>query len=375
MLEIAPAELKARLERGEALQLLDIREGSDYAEWHIEGSANLPVYEALRAGDDGALLSRSNALDRDRPIVTVCQGGVVSLRAATLLRSQGYEALSLEGGMHGWGAVWSTARIPAPAGRTLLQFRRNGKGCLSYLVGGGGEAVAVDPSADVAAYLEAAAEHGLRITHVLETHVHADHLSRARELCRATGAKLVLPANRRVSYPFTPIEDRAKLAVGGVVFEAIATPGHTGESTTYLVDGATLLTGDTLFVDSVGRPDLERGDPGAASGAQSLYRSLHTRLLQRFAELPFYPAHHGRPIGLDGVAVGSSLGRARAAIPLLHADEPAFIETVVASLGAKPSNFATIIAINEGKRELAELDPLDLEAGPNRCAARVARSS
>lgn len=295
----------------------------------------------------------------------------MSRKAVELLRSLGFEAASLTGGIRGWGAVWSEAAIPwrSRDGELLIQFRRNGKGCLSYLIGAGGEAAVVDPSIDVSAYREAARRRGLRITHVLETHVHADHISRARELCEIEGAKLVMPPNRRVTYPFTPIRDGETLSIGGLSVEAVATPGHTSESVCYRVGDQALLTGDTLFVESVGRPDLERGDAGAEAAARMLYRSLRERLLGRFDGIGVYPAHTGRPVGFDGQPIGASLTELRRELAWLGYEEKEFVDTVLASLQAKPPNFLEIISINEGKAGLAGKDPLDVEAGPNRCAA------
>lgn len=371
MLEIAAAELKAKLEAGEPLSVIDIREAADFAGWHIHGSNNVPVYDSLRLNDDEPLIQRSKTIPKDQSIVTVCKEGVISKKAADLLRSLGYDARSLAGGMRGWGGIWSEAPIPYEADpqATFVQIRRNGKGCLSYLFGASGQAAVVDPSVDVRAYQELAEREKLKITHVLETHVHADHLSRARELARAADATLVLPPNGRAVYPFRAMVDGESLEIGGLPVEAVATPGHTTESTCYLVGNALLLTGDTLFVDAVGRPDLEKGDEGAEVGARMLFQSLRERLLGRFGDIPFYPAHHGKPMGFERTPIGSSLEAVRSKMSIVRADEEEFVRTIVDGLGEKPGNHATIIAVNEGKSALDELDALDLEAGPNRCAA------
>jgi glyoxylase-like metal-dependent hydrolase (beta-lactamase superfamily II) len=371
MSEIDCVQLKTKLEAGEAVEVVDIREPAEFGAWHIHGSRNLPVYDALRAGDPSPLVEQSAGLPKDRPLVAVCRAGVVSQRAADVLGSLGFEALSLSGGMRGWGDVWTAAPIALGDGRgtTLIQIRRNGKGCLSYIVGSRGAAVVVDPSADEGAYLKTADEAGLRITHVLETHVHADHVSRARALCGTTGAKLVLPVTDRVTYAYTPIRDGETLSIGDASIEALSTPGHTSESTCYLVDDELLLSGDTLFVNAVGRPDLEKGDAGAEAGARLLHGSLHDRLLARFDDVTVCPAHWSKPIGFDARPIAGSLTEIRSSLDLLRADEGGFVETVLASLSAKPCNHETIIALNEGKADLGRQSLLDLEAGPNSCAA------
>jgi len=369
--EITPTELKLKLEAGEPVSIVDIREAGEFAGWHIHGSSNLPVYEALSNKVVDGFTTGASGLPKDRPVVTVCRAGIVSLQAAELLKSMGYQAASLAGGIRGWGGVWSEAPVTR-LGRpdvTFSQVRRNGKGCLSYLFGSRGEAAVVDPSVDIAAYTQIAEREGLRITHVLETHVHADHLSRARELCEKLGAQLVMPPNQRVNYRYTPINDEERLQVGDLEVVALATPGHTGESTCYLVGEKILLTGDTLFLNSVGRPDLEKGDAGAENGARMLYRSLHDRLLDRFDDVWIYPTHHAGPIPFDRAPIEASFAVLRSKLELLVADEQSFVAKILVSLQAKPPNFEDIIAVNEGKVDPDSIDPIALEAGPNRCAA------
>lgn len=371
MIEVEPRELLRKLERGEALTIVDIREPEEFASWRIAGAVNVPSYEALLAGHPDSLLAGARRLPRDRPLVAVCRRGIVSRRATALLASLGYEAASLKGGMRAWGAVWSEAKVPfGRTGAVLVQVRRNGKGCLSYLFGDKGEAAVVDPSVEAAAYEEIASREGLRIRCVLETHVHADHVSRARALCARTGARLLMPPNDRVCAPFEPFREGERLAVGGVDVEPIATPGHTGESACYLLSGEALLTGDTLFLDGVGRPDLERGDAGAEPSARRLWRSLRDLVGRLSPSNPLVlPAHETGPVGFDGVPIAAPLREVVARVTLLCESEEVFVSRVVRGLGAKPPNFDRIIAINEGRAGSGEGDSLDLEAGPNRCAA------
>jgi glyoxylase-like metal-dependent hydrolase (beta-lactamase superfamily II)/rhodanese-related sulfurtransferase len=370
MEEMNAIALRERLEAGEALSVVDIRETDEFDSWHIFGSRNIPVYDALRAGEEVDLAAKTDGLSTASPVVTVCRSGVMSKRAAALLESAGFKAISLQGGIRGWGAVWSVAGVPFDKdGAVFLQIRRNGKGCLSYLFGRDGQACVVDPCVDVDAYLETAKDAGLKIVQVLETHVHADHLSRARELARITGADLLLPRNERVTYDYVAIDDGSDLTLGGMRVEAIGTPGHTGESTCYLVEDQVLLTGDTLFATAVGRPDLEKGDAGAEDGAHLLFGSLREKLLGRFEDIPFYPAHTSDAIGFDKQPIGGTIAETRKEQSLLALDEPAFVERILGSLQAKPPNHYGIIAVNEGKKDLGAIDPLDVEAGPNRCAA------
>jgi len=366
-------DLKQLLESGKPVAVVDIREANEYNDWHIHDSTNIPVYNALNRGNTDALTPHIKSLPNDRPIVTVCRMGNTSKLAAHILELSGYDASSLIGGMHGWSTMWSEARIHLASRKdaVFLQVRRNGKGCLSYLLGSHGEATVVDPCVDESVYIQIAKREGLIIKHVLETHLHADHLSRARTLCQTTDAQQLLPTNKRAIYPYTPIRDGDKLSIGGgISIEVIATPGHTGESICYLVEGEALLTGDTLFVESVGRPDLEKGDAGADAGARMLYRSLQERILSLPDFVRIYPAHYSQPLGFDPVPVSAELGELKSTIDLLSIGEENFVQSVLSSLQAKPPNFHAIIAINEGKTDLGSTNPIELEAGPNRCAVR-----
>ncbi|MDH3627717.1 MAG: MBL fold metallo-hydrolase [Acidobacteriota bacterium] len=368
MEEIALDELKRRLEDEDRLEIVDIREAAEHEAWHIAGSRNLPVYNALRLQDPSGLVQAAKALPRDRPLVTVCRAGIMSLQAAAVLRSIGFEAFSLQGGMRGWSEAWSRATVVDTPFR-LIQIRRNGKGCLSYMIADGEEVIVVDPCIDAGVYVELADEMGARITQVVETHVHADHISRARALADTTGAALCLPRNDRVTFDYQPIDDEDLLSVGSVSVRAIRTPGHTGESTCYQVGDDWLLSGDTVFVGAVGRPDLEKGDAGARRGAEMLYGSLTERILQLAETVTILPTHHAGEILFDGIPVATTLRELRSELPLLTLDQEAFVGRVVDSLQGKPGNFETIIGINEGRLELGDASPLDLEAGPNRCAA------
>lgn len=369
MSEITVDGLKARLLSGEPVTVLDIRERAEHEAWSIHGSVNLPVYDALRSRDDRPLRESARGLDPSGPVVVVCRAGIISRSAVGVLRSLGFDASSLVGGMRGWGGVWTEAEVPLDvAGASAIQVRRNGKGCLSYVVLSGGEAAVIDPSIDAETYLELARRAGARIAAVVETHVHADHLSRARRLAEAAGAPLHLPANERVAFEYRPVGDGDRIAVGTVDLEAIATPGHTGESTCYAL-GTNLFTGDTLFVGGIGRPDLERGDAGAGDAARRLQRSLKERLRVLPRATRVLPSHDSRPVPLDGRPIAASLGEAFDAVPWLDLDEEAFVRRVVEGLQPKPPNHRFVIAVNEGRAPLGDVDPLDLEAGPNRCAA------
>jgi glyoxylase-like metal-dependent hydrolase (beta-lactamase superfamily II) len=244
-------------------------------------------------------------------------------------------------------------------------LRRTGKGCLSYLIGSNGDAAVVDASLEPQLYQRVADEHGWRIRTVLETHVHADHLSRARALAADTGAALCLPATDRVSFEYAPLKDGDIVRVGSAGLRALHTPGHTPESTSYLLDDRALFTGDTLFLAAVGRPDLEATTDESRHRAHVLHASLQ-RLVALPPETVVLPAHTSVPVAFDGQPISATLGEVRERTPLLDETEEAFVSHVLARLPPTPPNHHRIVALNEAGT-LPD-DPTQLEAGANRCA-------
>ena len=240
-------------------------------------------------------------------------------------------------------------------------------GCASYVVADGGEAAVVDPKWDVEDYLALAEEHGFEIRHVLETHNHADHLSGKGRLARTTGATIHVPATAGVEYPHEPMADGDSIRVGDVTITALATPGHRPEHTAYVVADESrggepwlVVTGDSLFVGDVARPDLA---VEAEEGARGLYDSVRRLLeLGDFAEV--WPGHIGGSLcGGAGMSEkpGTTIGFERRFNRLLASeDEDAFVQALTGSLAPQPPNFKRIVELNRGPliEEAAHLDPL-----------------
>jgi glyoxylase-like metal-dependent hydrolase (beta-lactamase superfamily II) len=353
------------MERGDQLTVLDVRPAAERLEWSIPGSVHIDVYEALRRADPGALADYQPS--GGGPVVTVCASGRMSLRAAERLRSRGLDALSLEGGMRAWSLAWNTAEIPSPAGAAVIvQLRRTGKGCLSYLIGSNGEAVVIDASLDPRVYQEVADRKNWRIRTVLETHVHADHLSRARALAADTGARLCLPVTDRVSFEYAPLADGDTVRLGYTTLRVLHTPGHTPESVCYLFEDRALFTGDTLFLAAVGRPDLEATIEQSRRRAYALHGSLQ-RLVALPSETIILPSHTSEPVPFDGRPICATLGQVRERIPLLRESAEVFVSHVLGRIPPAPPNHHQIVALNEAGM-YPDSDPTELEAGANRCA-------
>jgi len=314
MQKLPPEELGDQLQNGDDEPLvLDIRHQEAFEEWHIPGSRNIDVYDQLSEDPEQATDALS-ALPRDEQIVTVCAAGVVSQTATDVLREMGYDAVTLTDGMNGWSRVHRHAEVPADIDGTLVQVARPGKGCLSHVLVSDGEAVVFDPSHYLDEYELIVDEYDSELVGVFDTHAHADHVSGGAELADRHGVPYYLHPKDALAIDATPIEDDETVTVGRLDIEAIHTPGHSEGSVSFDVDGAALLTGDTLFHQSVGRVELgvEAGieDSDVEGNAATLYESLQ-RLLERPDDALVLPAHDP---GSPAVPVGRgrlSAGRAR----------------------------------------------------------------
>jgi hydroxyacylglutathione hydrolase len=243
-------------------------------------------------------------------------------------------------------------------------------GCASYLVGdvSAGKAAVVDPQWDIDPYLRLSRLHGVRIEHVLETHNHADHVSGHGRLARATGATIHIHELAEAEYAHDPIADGWTLRVGEVEMEALHTPGHRPEHTSFLLrdlgrgeEPLAVLTGDSLFIGDSARPDLAI-EP--REGAAALYESLHDRMLTLADEVEVWPAHLGGSLcGSAGIdhKTSSTIGferRHNRALQLRSEEE--FVADAVGTLGNRPPNVAHVVALNRGPliEELSAPAPL-----------------
>ena len=361
-------DLQRMLEQREPVTVLDIRRAASRADWFIPGSLHVDVYDQVGRGDTSGLDDVD--LPTGEPVVVVCEMGVTSAIAAAHLRERrGLDARSLQGGMLAWSVAWNVAEVPLPGTEaTVLQIRRTGKGCLSYLVGSRSEAGVIDPSLPPAIYLDLARARGWTIVAVFDTHIHADHLSRARRLARDAGAELYLPEQDRAHFPFRPLRDGEAVEIGGSRLEALHTPGHTLESVSYLLGGLAVFTGDTLFTGAVGRPDLEAGAGEAARRhAEALHDSLG-RLFGLPSETRVLPGHASEPIAFDGSPIAATAAEVAARVRI--GDRDAFGRQLLERLPPPPDNHQAILFYNESGT-WPEEGWERLESGANRCAATL----
>jgi hydroxyacylglutathione hydrolase len=252
-----------------------------------------------------------------------------------------------------------------------MYFEQFYLGCLahaSYMMASEGEAVVVDPQRDVEIYLKAAEANQVSIRHILETHLHADFVSGHRELASRTGAKIYIGAQAGATFPHVALQDGFQLRVGKMRITALETPGHTPESICLVIadeeksaDAWAVLTGDTLFLGDVGRPDLSRRySPVQLAGM--LYDSLHNKVLKLEDNVLVYPAHGagslcGRNMRAEKVSTIGTERLTNYALQIKSREE--FIEQLTSHLPARPEYFLQDAEINRtGAAALSELPPL-----------------
>ncbi|MFC4249011.1 MBL fold metallo-hydrolase, partial [Natribaculum luteum] len=282
-----------------------------------------------------------------------------------------------EDGMNGWAAIYEAVEVADYDGPgTLVQYQRPSSGCLAYMVYDDDEAAVIDPlRAFTDRYLEDADELGVDLTYAIDTHMHADHLSGVRALVEE-GVEGVIPqksADRGATYTdiVTLAEDGDEFQVGDVTIEALYTPGHTTDMTSYLIGDSLLATGDGLFTESVARPDLEEGDDGAPDAARMLYESLQERVLPLPDDTLIGGAHFSDAAEpADDGTYTAPIGQLEDEMEALSMDEEEFVELILSDMPPRPANYETIIPTNLGQNVVDDDDEaFSLELGPNNCAA------
>ena len=369
MEELPPEELSEQLQNDDSKPLiLDIRHQGDFEEWHIPGSINVDVYDKLTEDPEQAKETLSD-LPCEEQIVTVCAAGVVSQTASDTLRELGYDAVTLADGMNGWSRVHRHAEVPADLDGTLIQVARPGKGCLSHILVSDGEAAVFDPSQYLDEYETVLDKHDAELVGVFDTHAHADHVSGAAELADRHGVPYYLHSKDALAIDATSLEDGQTVTVGQLDIEVIHTPGHSEGSVSFDIDGVALITGDTLFHESVGRVELgvEAGieESNVEQNAATLYESLQ-RLLDRPDDAVVLPAHDP---GSPEPPVTATLEEVRERNDDLGRDREQFVTELASDIPDHPPNFERVKRTNVGQESVPADELAQLELGPNNCAA------
>ena len=381
--DISPNDLKKLIDSEktkENLFLLDVREPDEFSQWSIDGSKNIPLG---KLSDPESLAMIPN----DKKIVTICPHGNRSTIGKYILERYGYNVSSLEGGLKAWSFSFEIATTEyniddLPTKIRLFQIRRIGKGCMSYLIDSGGQSVIIDPVYPINEYLDKASEIGTKIIKIIDTHQHADHVSAANSLAKVTGAQYLQSSYESYSkeaISTNRVKDGDIISVGKIKLKAIHTPGHTLGSISFLIEGdinsvdgqekftRLLFTGDTLFVNGVGRPDLR---DKAKEFSENLYNTLHQKIMILPSDTVILPSHFDKDVKANEL-LSSTLGRLKEKGIFLNQKltREQFIQNLSAKVMAAPPNYLEIISINKGEKPYpSSFEILELEIGPNRCS-------
>ena len=369
---LTPIQLFHEIAEGRVSEILDVRNRDEFEASQVEGSRpvptrNVPVYRVMEELEEEAARTLDGA-------VVICGQGNGSELVAEELEDLGVHTRSLEGGTDAWNRLLVPVEITGLPGEVRVwQFLRPAKACLSYLVGVPGQScIVVDPTRQPQPYLDLAREHDMTVTHVVDTHVHADHISGGPALAAELGVEYHLPpedAGGVVPFPNVPLKDGDVLDLGSAEVRVMSMhlPGHTPGTIALLVSDKVLLVGDTVFVRGLGRPDLTGQ---AEQLAQDLFRSVHDRLAPLDPATVIAPAHwtSSEEINEESLVVTTIEDVFKATLLNEKAMEK-FVHEIVTSLPAAPDFYDTIRKVNAGQLTPPEEEVDVLDVGRNQCAA------
>lgn len=370
---LTASEIAKKVIKKEKFFILDVRNEDAFEDWKIEGEAiqylNIPYFDLLDGVEE--ILDQ---LPKDQDIVVICAKEGSSIMVAEMIAEEGLPVFYLQGGMKAWSEHLEPVKVgDLKDGGELYQFVRIGKGCLSYMVVSNGEAALIDATRMTDVFIDFARKLNVTIKHVFDTHLHADHISGGRQIAQAVGGTYWLPPKDagEVTFAYEPLEEGRIVQIGdtSIDIQALYSPGHTIGSTSFIVDQTYLLSGDILFIDSIGRPDLA----GLAQDwVGDLRESLYKRYKNLSNELIVLPAHFMiiEELNEDG-SVYKKLGTLFAENHGLNIeDENEFRQMVTGNLPPQPNAYEEIRKTNMGKITPDEETQREMEIGPNRCAIR-----
>ncbi len=383
-IQMTVAELFDRLSRPNNLFLIDVRNEDEFAAWQIEGrhtpeTINVPYFAFFE--NEAESMAQ---VPRGREIVVVCAKGGASDFVAAMLEEEGIPAVNLAEGMIGWGNYHVIRPVVEAGNYQIYQVDRVARGCLSYILISQGQAAIIDPLRHTRQYLDFLAEKDARPVLIFDTHGHADHISGGPALAAETEAGYYLhPYDAIHPFDMLParldyqqLRDKQAFTLGDLQVEAVHVPGHTLGQVNFLVtadDGESFcFTGDNLFLQSFGRPDLGgQGETWAPLVYQAIFETLKERVPARAWILP---GHYARPDEADEAGLfARRLSKVwEQNLDVSHTDQDAFIQHVLSHLPEMPEQYIEIKRINVGLSNADEEVASELELGKNICALSTA---
>jgi glyoxylase-like metal-dependent hydrolase (beta-lactamase superfamily II)/rhodanese-related sulfurtransferase len=409
-LVIKPTELKKKMDNGDDIFILDVRSKQEHDLWTISYD-NYPDSLVIPVDTLSSLESLKH-IPKDKEIITFCSHGQRSSMAARTLASLGYNVRTVESGMAGWSRLYDVAEISFDSGITLKiwQIRRISKGCMSYVIASTKDkkATIIDATCDIDTVInKLLQENELTISRVLDTHIHADHLSGSIRVAKKYGSEVLISSLENYSTQqvssekepkYKPISTGQKFELGdGFYLEAIHTPGHTDGSMSFLLSthkvtnnedinkqkistdsfakhndnndnpGYYLFTGDTIFVNGVGRPDLHNKSQEYTNKLYHTYQNVIFNLPDKTIILPAHYSssfEHKKPV-LD------SLGSIKQKLASIIDSENKFLDFVSSNMPPHPMNYEKIVYLNKKLITCNMVNQVDLESGPNSCGIKA----
>jgi glyoxylase-like metal-dependent hydrolase (beta-lactamase superfamily II) len=390
-LRITSDELKKKIDEGEDIFILDVRNQHEHDAWSVsyDRYQNTTVIPVDTITSSAAL----KQIPKDKEIITFCTHGQRSSKAAKILSELGYKVKTIEEGLDGWSTIYDTAIVDTDSDTLKIwQIRRVSKGCMSYVIASlkDKKATIIDATCKIDTVLkEILEESGLEIDKVIDTHMHADHLSGATRIASKYEAEILVSSLEKYdtknldsekNFKPTLIHDGENLEIGGGIYlEAIHTPGHTDGSISFKLEirGTSelktendvsnskyfLFSGDTIFVNGVGRPDLNKK---SEEYAQKLYQTYRQKLFNLPDRTIILPAHYSSSFK-HAKPVFDTIESIRHKLNSITRSEKDFLNYIASNIPPHPMNYEQIVSINKNLTHCDRVEQQDLELGPNSC--------
>ncbi len=363
---------------GHDFTLLDVRNNEEFGRFKVEGPhlskmINVPYIEFIEMEEESVAQVE---VPKDESVRIVCAKEGSAKFVGEILASNGWtDVRYLEGGIKTWGNMLAPKLIASQNGYKLYQFIRPGKASCSYGLIFGDELAVFDPSRNTDFYEGFAAENGSKLVKTFETHLQADYISGSQQLSAGTGAQIIGNENdfQGATFEYKAVEDQEifSFSQGGPEIKAIHMPGHTPGSTSYLIDGGYLISGDTIFILSIGRPDL---GGKAEEWAKLLYNTLKTKIADLSDQLIILPGHYieWNEANSDQMFI-DKLGSIKQKNSDIYGiqNEAEFVKFIKDNMRKQPDEYAQIRKVNAGLLEVDDEDQEIMDLGKNECAASM----
>lgn len=379
--ELTSEQLKKKLDENKPLFILDVRNYENFSNSHIEGKENATVVNApfSQIQEKGGIqaYAKDNKLPLDQAIIVVCNRGRSSVVVASGLKEIGYHTASLIGGMSEWQDYHEINKVISDEKLSIFQISRVAKGCLSYLISINGKAIIIDPTRFILLYETLLKDLSLMPLLILDTHAHADHLSGGKQLAD----KLAIPYHLHpydgihpldflpANFSYNPLWENWRFSCGESILRALHIPGHTLGNQAFLLNETYLFSGDSIFINSIARPDLG----GKAETWSYLHYNSLKKLMQLKDETVVFPGHFSHLSEKNEHGFSRKLSELKQSNEgLMMAQKPfdEFKQYILKNLPNTPNQYVDIKRANLGLLNLSEESLRELETGKNICALK-----